>query len=498
MDYLDPQKKRRHKIQLLIGYGLFAIAIGFATLILVYVSNGYDVDRRTGQVIQNGLVYIDSRPGGANVYLNGEQQRGTTDARLVLPGGTYDVRLKKDGYRDWSRNLILDGGSLRRLTYARLIPQSLTTTIGAGLKSDPIYSSQSIDKRWLILSYADNPLQLQIIDTESATVTLQSINIPPTIVPPPVNGQVEIIEWADDNKNFIAKYTDGTLINYLLVNRESPETAQNLTTLFNDSSYQIKFQDRKKDKFFVYQPSTQSLFSATLNGGVNQVPIVVKAKAYMTFGNDWVLYITESGEEGLVDARFKHSDKDILLKKIKTADSYLLQLAKLGNSPIMGISSPVEDRATIYFDPEKYLNENPDVTIPVATTVLRVNNPIDLRISSDSSIILVYGLDNFASHEFEDDRSYTFKVDVLIDPTQEIRWLDGQHFLFSSKGKQFMMDFDGSNMFELVESMATLGSYYSKNIENMYSFTAATAATQTTPAIPASISVTSLLAEADR
>jgi hypothetical protein len=99
MDYLDPKKKQRHKVQLLIGYGLFAVAIGFATLVLVYLANGYYVDRSTGEFIQNGLVYIDSRPGGASVYLNGEKQRGTTDSRLVLPAGKYDFSLGKGGYR---------------------------------------------------------------------------------------------------------------------------------------------------------------------------------------------------------------------------------------------------------------------------------------------------------------------------------------------------------------------------------------------------------------
>ena len=176
----------------------------------------------------------------------------------------------------------------------------------------------------------------------------------------------------------------------------------------------------------------------------------------------------------------------------------MLQLAKLGNAPIMGISSPVENKAVVYKDPEKYLNENPTASIPIATTVLRVTNPLDLRISADSSIIMAYGLENFASHEFEADRSYNFKVSLPIDPIQELRWIDGQHFLFSSNGKQVMMDFDGSNMYELVASMPLLGSIYTNDIETMYTFNPSVAATDTTPTTPASISVTSLLAPADR
>jgi hypothetical protein len=114
-------------------------------------------------------------------------------------------------------------------------------------------------------------------------------------------------------------------------------------------------------------------------------------------------------------------------------------------------------------------------------------------------MILAYGPESFASHEFEADRSYTFKVDVPVDPVQELRWVDGQHFLFSSNGVQIMMDFDGSNMYELVNSLPSLGSFYSDGIENLFSFSDILSETESTPSSrPASISVTNLLTPSDR
>lgn len=497
MDYLDPKKKRQHRIQLFLGYGLFAIAIAIATVVLVYIANGYYVDRGTGQVIQNGLVYIDSRPGGASVYLNNEKQRGTTDSRLVLPAGKYDISLGKGGYRDWRRNLVLDGGSLRKLTYARLIPNELTTTANVNLRSDPQTALQSIDKRWIAMGYAENSLLLDIYDTENLLNAPVALQLPADLVSVP-NGKIEIIEWASDNKTFITEYITETRTEYLLIDRENPELARNLNTEFKNTSYEIGFRDRNRNEFFVYQPATQSLFTASLSSGVNLSPFAVKVQEYKTFAKDWLLYITESEEEGFVEARFKQGSEDVLLKNLKLSENYLLQLAKLESSPIMGISSVVEDRATVYRDPMAYLNENPQATIPLATTVLRVNKPIDLRISADSSMIMSYGLDNFASHEFEADRSYTFKVAMPIDPVQELRWVDGQHILFSSEGKQVMMDFDGSNVYELVDSVASLGSFYTNDIENMFSFTPSAVASETVPARPASIAVTSLLTPEDR
>src|SRR3989337_4262950 len=104
MDYLDPKKKRSHRRRLYLGYVLTAIAIGLSTLILVYLGSGYYIDGENG-LIQNGLIYLDASPEAANISLNGKLQRSRTDARLVVPGGKYDIELTRDGYRPWRRNI---------------------------------------------------------------------------------------------------------------------------------------------------------------------------------------------------------------------------------------------------------------------------------------------------------------------------------------------------------------------------------------------------------
>ncbi len=499
MDYLDPKKKQARKNRLLLGYGLIAIAIAIATVLLVYVANGWFIDRNTGQVIQNGLVYLDSNPGGAEVYINSELQRTKTDARLVIPEGLYNFDIKKDGYRAWERSIQLEGGSLRQLTYAKLIPEELETAAALDLRSNPTAVSQSIDKRWLVTSYVENPLSLTITDLDQATISAVALEIPASLVADPLAGRVEIVDWSNDNRHFLASYSVGTEISYLSIDRENPALSRNLNTLFADKTLEIGMRDRKFDQFFVYNPTTKIISTASIRDGVSTEPYVSKVIDYKTFGTDWVLYITESGEEGLVDVKFKRGDREMLIKQIKTADSYLLQLAKLGNAPVMGFSSPIENRAVIYNDPEDYINKNPGLKMPIATTVLRVVNPIDLRISADSSVILAYGPENFASHEFDADKSYNFEAGVPVDTMKEIRWIDGQHFLFSSEGKQNMIDFDGSNRYELVTSIPALSSMYSENLSLMYSFTPAVAADANgQPAIPARVNITNLLLKADR
>jgi hypothetical protein len=186
----------------------------------------------------------------------------------------------------------------------------LTTTPAVTLRSQPITALQSIDKRWVALGYSESPLLIDIYDTENPLQTPTSIQIPENLVSD-VNGKIEIVDWASDNKAFLAKYNSGDITEYLLVDRENPALARNLNVNFENTSYEISFRDRNKNEFFVYLPSTQSLFTASLSAGVSPTPFAVKVGQHKTFANDWLLYITSSDEEGLVEARFKRGDEDI-------------------------------------------------------------------------------------------------------------------------------------------------------------------------------------------
>ena len=95
MDFLDPRKRRAHNIRLMIGYGLVAIAIGLTSVILVYGAYGYGINTKTGELIQNGLLFVDSKPADAGIYLNGQQNQSPTGARLTLPAGSYELTVKK-------------------------------------------------------------------------------------------------------------------------------------------------------------------------------------------------------------------------------------------------------------------------------------------------------------------------------------------------------------------------------------------------------------------
>src|SRR3990167_10141226 len=102
MDFLDPVKKRAQNRRLTIGYILVAIALALGSLVILFRTYGYDLDRKTGRVIQNGLIYLSAAPDQATVYLNGKNE-GKTDARLTKPAGRYKIKLHSEGYKPWQK-----------------------------------------------------------------------------------------------------------------------------------------------------------------------------------------------------------------------------------------------------------------------------------------------------------------------------------------------------------------------------------------------------------
>src|SRR5438128_1981144 len=98
MDFLDPKKQRAHMIRLIVGYVLIGVAILIATLILLYQAYGFGLGK-DGEIIQNGLVFVSTQPSGADIYIDGKHKDSRTNTRLQLPEGSYQLELRREGYR---------------------------------------------------------------------------------------------------------------------------------------------------------------------------------------------------------------------------------------------------------------------------------------------------------------------------------------------------------------------------------------------------------------
>ena len=95
----------RYKTRIGILIGAIMTFLILAPIVILYTA-GYRYNSKKQRVEKVGIIFVRSRPSGADIYLDGKKRTETTPARLrdLLPGD-YDVKISKKGYSDWDKVL---------------------------------------------------------------------------------------------------------------------------------------------------------------------------------------------------------------------------------------------------------------------------------------------------------------------------------------------------------------------------------------------------------
>ncbi len=444
MDFLDPKKQRAHTIQLFIGYALVAIAIATATLILVYQAKGYWIDR-SGQVIQNGLVFMSSQPSPADVYLDGIK-KDATNTRLNLPAGQYNVELRREGYRTWQHTVSVEGGNVVDYSYPLLLPTKLTNTNKQGYTTPPFLVTQSPDRRWLLVAQPLTENATNLIfeqhDLKNPKQLPTTITLPSAVAAGASTDSWEVIEWAKDNRRMLLKHND----EFILFDRADSSKSVNLTQRFGGALPTITLHDKEAEDYLVYDAEKQALFTTTLENPTLK-PYVDKVLAYKTYSKDFVVYATGEGAvAGKSRIMIRHDDKNYQLRSVPSGGRYLLDVTRYENEWYVAAGASNEDKVYLYVNPMDSLNKAPKQTlVPVST--LRVADPNYLAFSSNARFIAVENGSSFAVYDAEYNTNYRYSVAAPLDaPQAHARWMDGHRLSYVSGGQMVILDYDNTNV----------------------------------------------------
>src|SRR5581483_6010779 len=303
MDYLDPRKRRYYNLRLIIGYVLVAVVIGLATVIVVYGANGYGINTKTGQIVENGLLFVDSKPGGAEIYLNGEDKQTSTSARLILPAGNYNLSIKRSGYRDWARSFVLDGQSVARYVYPFLFPVTPRITTLQTYKDTPGIITQSPNRHWLLVENSGLSGQAPTFD-EYDTTTLDKAAPVITTVTLPANvltnysadSVLSVVEWSTDNNTLLLKDTFSGGSEFVVFNRVHPDQSFNVNALFHTSPSQVTLYNKTTTQLYLYDATDGTLRLANVADQTVGTPILKNVLAYKPYGKNLMIYVTATNE----------------------------------------------------------------------------------------------------------------------------------------------------------------------------------------------------------
>jgi hypothetical protein len=469
MDFLDPHKRRVRHIELLTGYVLIAILLGLGTIVLLYLAYGFGLSKN-GQVIQNGLVFVSSTPSGANIYVS-NVQKGTTNARLILPGGQYLMKLQRSGYKDWSRAFNVDGGSVQHFDYPFLIPSTLVTKTTASYASRPNLVLQSPDRRWLLVEKPDVFGTFDEYDLNNPKVAPIQLTIPTGILTDPTTGTqtLTLVKWSTDNQHVILSHNTPSGLEYILFNRQTPASSINLTTALATNPSAIDFWDNQYKQYYLYNSSTQILSTATLSAPTPKT-IVSGVIAYKTYGSSIVVYATsDNTPAGEVAIRLRDGTKTYNIGYLTAGSTYLLNLAQYSGNWFLAMGASNENKVYVYENPEQNLQSQPSTPL-VPVNILKVVQPTYVEFSADTRMLLAEGANQFSVYDALNDKSYTYEVKNPLDPPQiHAVWMNGEQLNLISSGKLIMFDYDGSNQQTLNVSDPNIGSFYDQQYKYDYS-----------------------------
>lgn len=475
MDFLDPRKKKTRTIRLMTGYVLMAIAIGLATVILVYGAYGYGIDTKTGEITENGILFVDSKPGSANIYLNKADEKKTTSARMILNAGQYELLLKKDGYRDWKRSFTLDEHSIKRYVYPFLFPEKLNPIVLKNYPSQPGLTTTSPDRRFLLVQNQSTArgLSFDMYDTGETEKPAVPVDLPVTLLTAynPLVSKIVEIEWANDNTHLLVQHISAAANEFIIIDRTNPTDSVNINKQLNLNPTQVMLRDKKINELYVYDQPSRTLRLANVNQKQLEPPIINDVYAFKTYGRNLISYVTSTGATvGKMNSRIWDNGKSYPLNVINIGNKYHLDIAEFQGDWYYVGASDKDNRVSIYKNPLDIV-KNSKVRFAPPMVAFDIASPSKISFSSNTRFLNIQSGQKFGVYDFEVNEQYQYEVALPL--TEPMVWMDGHRLMGVSGGNTVIMDYDSLNQQTLTPSQVAKGGYFSRDYNQFYTLTPA-------------------------
>lgn len=477
MDYLDSKKALQHRIILMIGYVLVAVAIVTAALVLLYQAYGFGV--KDGAVIQNGLTFFSSQPHPASIYVNGVLSPDKTNTRLVLPANIYQVTLARDGYRDWKRTVNLEGGNVEHFDYPLLFPKALAPKKIAAYEAAPGLMSQSPDLRWVVIQQSNSLTDFQVFDLKNPAKAPVLVALPDNLLAKASSGEnLQFVEWSDDNRHVLLMHNYDGKTEFVMLDRADPAQSFNLNAALGTNPVSLTLTNKKYDQYSLYDPATGALQTTTLKQTAPQTRLQ-HVLAYKSYGEKMVLYATNEGAPaGKVLIKLLNGDKTYNIRTFPAGTAYLLDLTEYDGVLYVAAGAAAADRVYIYRDPIGQLSA-PAKPAVVPSQVLHIPQPNYLSFSKNTQFIMAENGLQFGVYDLENKLGYNYVSDQPLDPPQlHASWMDGHRLAYASGGKLTVADYDNANRQLLMNVAPAFLPAFAPDYKYVYTLAPAAAAGQ--------------------
>jgi len=434
---------RRRKLVLFFTYGVMTAAVVAISTICLLLVLGYRFDFGARTVEQGGLLQFRSLPEGAKISLNGQELSFVTPGKRNVDVGTHEVRMHRDGYRDWAKTVTVKAGELRWLNYARLIPQNLTTST---VQEFPVLADEkpSPDRKWIALLPAADKPELTIVDIRPTKPVAATLALPAgsytTVEGQP--HQFSIVEWDFGSRFLLLKHVIAGKTEFIKIDRTNAAATQNLTTLFSVALSNVHFSGTSGNIF--YGLETTNVRKLDSGAGTISQPLIKDATRFTLYKTDTIAFTTHTGRT--IGAGIYVDQKAYIVRTYDDTVPVLAEVTSYFSKNYLAVSRGTQ--VEVIKEPELSKGNSaatPKASLPAGVQWLRFGASGRFAVAGNGTQYVLY--------DIETAEKFTVNLPgTAVDAAKPLQWLDDYSLASSADKDLRITEFDGGNQQVIIDA----------------------------------------------
>lgn len=475
MDHRSLRKAMVWKKLAAMALSFVAVVVGVTVLSAIML--GYGFNSKDGRVERRGILQVDSRPNGASVFVNGQQQSSNTRARLVLSEADYDLRIEKQNYRPWQKKVHIKGGELTWAAYPRLIPNQLPVQQVADLPAtlaDALPSGGS--KFYAFLESAAKP-QVRIARLDRDELEFKTAELPADMYEKPTeqypDSAFSLHLWSGNERFILLKhmYHNKEKTEWLLLDTDKPDDSMNLTRLFGVSDMkELVFGSH--DGKQLYAMIDRTVRALDTSSRTISAPLAEHVENFRLFGDGYVLFVSHAPGSAL--RTIGYTKKDYKQARVIDGVPYhaeyqaYVDVAKYYNTYYFLIANGKEASLS---SSKNLPGDNPqDILSRTLVTTLSTEHPIiAANITENGQLAMVQDGSMYATYNLESTQTHRTQLKPnAAGVAQKFRHLDTHLVWADNAGTLRTYEFDGANQQDIMPVVAAFDATLSPSGKYLY------------------------------
>ncbi len=460
--------KQRQPLVRTAVYSFMTLTVTVIVALLMLVVLGYSFNKKDGKLEQGGLLQFSSIPSGAAVTVDELKLGSQTDTKSTVVVGNHFVSYNLPNYRTWQKTIGISAGQIGWLSYARLIPKTVTPQTLHGY-TNLTGSLASYTRKYMLLHEAAEQPVFTLVNIQNDTLRYDTLTLPTSSYTAPTAGKTQTFtldSWSDDDNAVLVRHAyDDNKTEWLLLDRNSPEKSINISASYGVTPTKVQFAGTGNRLLFVRTDDVVRRIN--LDEQTLSRPLATKVDTFTAYDDKTIIFATTPNDK---------SQRTVGYAAVDIADPQTI-----ATYPADG--QPLYESMADYFN-QRYVAIAYGQTLTIQTGTLPTPNNhgslkqvtsqtipagvSSLAISRNNRFVVAQLSDGYATYDIElkkfDKTTWAYPATA----PHTLNWLDDYMLWSDNSGQLRFYEFDGANQQTIMPAAEGFAASLSQNDKYIY------------------------------